>query len=134
MRKRWAVFSMAGLVAAICLFGGAFVAFQRIQTLAHPPTPQPIDRLRLFADNTACMPPEQIVPGSYQVDPPQTVGDWLVLTYTVVCEADEGPGPQAYGAYQAENSQGAQCGGGTSMQFLPLSATTTGPAAINVES
>jgi len=135
MHKRWLAI-IAGLLTAVCLLGGAFLALQRIQTLVHPPTPQPIDRLRLFAHNSACLPPEHIVPGSYQVDPPQTVGDWLVLTYTVVCQSDapDTPGRQAYSDYQAENSQGAHCGGGTSMEILPLSATTTGPAAIRVES
>ena len=82
MPKRWIVVT-AGLIAVFCLVGASFFTFQQIQIIAHPPTLQPIDRLRLMAHNTACLPPAQIVPGSFQVDPPQTVGDWLVLTDTV---------------------------------------------------
>jgi hypothetical protein len=113
-----------GLIALLCLGGalaGLFVLFQLRGS--------PLPFLRSFlvqrqAQNQSCQGPWQLVPGSYAADPPQTVGDWAVVTYTAECDTPGLP-RQIVSGYNAMGGQGGGCAGwsGHSLNSPAVSGT-----------
>ena len=110
-RARKAVVTIGvGLMALLCLGGalaGLFVLFQ------FRASPLPFLRTLLVqrqAQSQACQGPWQLVPGSYQAYPAQTVGDWAVVTYTAECDAPGLP-RQIVSGYNAMGGQGSGCAG-----------------------
>jgi hypothetical protein len=87
--------------------------------------------LQRRAQGEACPLPAHVVPGSYQADPPQFVGDRVVVTYTADCEPPGQP-RQSIDGYMAEDSHGSGCGGSGSM--TPVSPAASGLVTITVDS
>ena len=128
-RYRWAAI-LTGLTILVCLACGAIglVLFQ------FPAGSLPLPFLRVRAVQAAadashaCSPPSHLVPGSYQAEPVQTIGGYVVVTFTADCDQPGGPTMSVAG-YAAIGSHGDGCGGsGTS---LPVQTLTTGPVTID---
>ncbi len=96
-------------LAVLCLAGTALAVLYVFQLPGGGPPFLASLFLQRSARAAACSSPLSLIPGTYQASPAQTVGDYVVVTYSVQCTQPSGPPVQVDG-YEAR-APGAGCGG-----------------------
>ena len=116
----------AAALAVICLGAAAALLVLLFQVRANPLPFLRTQSLQTQALASACPPSGSVVPGSFQADPLQNVGNWTVETYTAACDAPGQPRQSVRGFYAIDH-QGSGCGGSDTGQ--PVTASG-GPLTI----
>jgi hypothetical protein len=100
----------AGLLVLVCLCGVVALVALLAQVRGAAPNPLLSYWVQRDAQDQACSPPGSLVAGSYQADPAQAAGGWVVVTYTAECDPPGQPRQQVDG-FVARSSQGPSCTG-----------------------
>ena len=118
----------SGAVALLCL-AAALVVAAWWPGMRGNPLPWLLGLLaQRQAQSEACSPPWQVVAGSYQAEPVQVAGDWVVVVYQAECAAPGQPTHQS-GGYVAWSGQGPRC---TAAGFFAMeNAAPAGAAAFD---
>ena len=125
MNKTIVLLAVAALTV-ICLGAAVVMLVVAFQIRASPLPFLRTQSLQTQALASACPPSGSVVPGSFQADPLQNVGNWTVETYTAACDVPGQP-RQFVRGYYAIDHQGSGCGGSDSGQPVAASA---GPLTI----
>ncbi len=102
----------AAIIAAMCLGLGVMllVLLIRVRGGALPHLREILAQYQARTLACASELPHQLVPGSYQADPPRAVGDYVVVTFTAQCDSPGRPRAVMTG-YAAVDRGGRYCFG-----------------------